>query len=99
MIHTDDRLLDSPPVPVSCTRCGAKVLARKSSWQQTSVQWDAEATAKCLERRHAAVQPTHGLFLVCAKLRHSIENAARSGVLPIVKDSKGLSFVKPSEKR
>ena len=32
---------DAPMVPVACRRCGAAVLARKSSWDQTSVQWSA----------------------------------------------------------
>jgi hypothetical protein len=93
MIRTDERLLESPPVPVSCKDCGAKVLARKSSWQQTSVQWDTEATARCLERRHwrAATQRTRGLFLVCPKLRDAIEDAAHNGAIPILDEPSGLS--------
>jgi hypothetical protein len=93
MIGTDDRLLASPPVPVSCAHCGAKVLARKSSWQQTSVQWDTEATARCLERRdeRATAHQTRGLFLVCATLRNSIEDAARSGAIPILDEAGGVS--------
>jgi hypothetical protein len=86
MIRTDDRLLDCPPVPVSCKHCGAMVLARKSSWQQTSVQWNAEATSRCLERRdtQAGAPQTRGPFLACSKLRDSIEDATRSGAIPIV---------------
>ena len=52
-VRPDNRYADSPMVPVACRRCGARVLARKSSWNQTSVQWDAEASARCLERRDA----------------------------------------------
>jgi len=99
MIGIDERLLDSPPVAVRCSDCGAKVLARKSSWQQTSVQWDTEAVRRCQQRQHAAVQQARGLFLVCPKLRHSIEDAARSGALPIVDEGEELSFVTPSERR
>jgi hypothetical protein len=46
-VRTDNRLTDAPMVPVTCRRCGAEVWARKSSWQQTSVQWDATAAALC----------------------------------------------------
>lgn len=79
MIRTDERLLDSPPIQVDCKHCGATVLARKSSWQQTSVQWSADAMARCVERREAP-KP----FLVCSKLRQSIEDAARSGAVSIL---------------
>ena len=84
--RTDNRLLDSPLVPVSCMHCGAAVLARKSSWEQTSVQWDAAAMRRCAERRDTAAigQHTRGLFLACSKLRDSIDEAARRGALAIV---------------
>ena len=52
-VRPDNRLADSPMVPVACRRCGASVLARKSSWNQTSVQWSAQASAQCLERQDA----------------------------------------------
>jgi hypothetical protein len=87
-VRTDNRLLDSPLVPVSCKDCGAVVLARKSSWEQTSVQWDAPAMRRCAERRDAAAigQHTGGLFLACSKLRDSIDEAARSGALAIAEE-------------
>ena len=53
------------------SRCGARVLARKSSWNQTSVQWNAEASARCQERRDAqnlAAHSARGLFLACSAL-------------------------------
>jgi hypothetical protein len=89
MIRTDDRLLDSPPCPVRCRDCGAKVLVRKSSWQQTSIQWDAEATGRCLEQREwgAAAQRACERFLVCSTLRDSIEDAARNGELPVLDET------------
>jgi hypothetical protein len=90
MIRADDRLLASPPVPVSCAHCGAKVLARKSSWQQTSVQWDTDATARCLERRDAqnlAACSGRGVFLACSALADSIVDAVRHGELPVIDET------------
>lgn len=85
MIRTDNRLADSPMVPVDCRRCGAEVLARKSSWQQTSVQWNTQAETRCPERRNCT-----GLFLVCSELRGSILDAARSGRLPVLAEEYGV---------
>jgi hypothetical protein len=86
----DNRLADSPMVPVACRRCGACVLARKSSWNQTTVQWNAEASARCLERRDAqnlAAHSTRGLFLACSALGDSIVEAVCHGDLPVVDES------------
>lgn len=85
-VRTDNRLADMPMAPVACRDCGAQVLARKSSWNQTSVQWDAEASALCFERRNA-VPPAGGqpgLFLACSALRDSIEAAVAAGDLAVV---------------
>jgi hypothetical protein len=92
-VRPDNRLADAPMVPVTCRRCGAEVLARKSSWQQTSVQWDAAAMARCPQRRDADLLSAYGgrsVFLSCSELRESILQAARDGVLPVLDDS-GLS--------
>ena len=51
--RVDNRLDEMPMVAVACLICGARVLARKSSWNQTSVQWNADATARCAERAEA----------------------------------------------
>ncbi len=51
-IRPDNRLDDAPMVPVACTRCGAGVQVRKSSWNQTSVQW----TGPRLEPMRRAMQ-------------------------------------------
>ena len=85
-VRTDNRLDAMPMVPVACRICGARVLARKSSWNQTSVQWDADASARCVERREADRIAVHhrGPFLVCSALRDSIEAAVASGQLAIV---------------
>lgn len=94
----DNRLAEAPMLPVGCRRCGAEVLARKSTWDQTSIQWNAEATARCEERRQADELAGHGgersdggilgrgLFLSCSALRDSLLAAAGGGALPIVDD-------------
>jgi hypothetical protein len=73
--------------PVACRSCGAHLLARKSTWNQTSVQWDADAMSRCIERRRAAQLTEHGgrgLFLACSSLSESIVDAVRHGELSIV---------------
>ena len=83
----DNRLADVPMVSVACRRCGARVSARKSSFNQTSVQWDADAAARCLERRDAdnlAAHSARGVFLACSALRDSIVDAVCTGDLPVV---------------
>ena len=70
------------------------MLVRKSSWDQTSVQWNAEASARCLERREAqnlAAHTARGLFLACSALGDSIVEAVGNGDLPIVDDSMTVS--------
>ena len=84
---TDNRLDDAPMTAVACHRCGAKVLARKSGWSQTSVQWNSEATAKCEERQRADELSEHGgrgLFLACSAINQSIVDAVRNGELSVV---------------
>lgn len=87
-VRADNRLDDVPMVPVACRNCGARVLARKSSWNQTSVQWDASALARCIERREAERLAAHDRepFLACAALRDSIQFAVTTGELAIVGD-------------
>jgi hypothetical protein len=85
-VRPDNRLLDAPLVPVSCRTCGAAVHVRKSTWAQTSVQWNADAMARCVQHREAQRLNAHGrgVFLVCSELRDSIEDAARRGDVPIL---------------
>lgn len=83
--------------PVICGSCGARVLARKSSWEQTSVQWNGAAMARCQERPRQGEcrvsKSTDGTllrpapFLVCPNLRDSIEQAAGMGSLPVLDES------------
>lgn len=77
-------------LPVVCRSCGAQVLVRKSSWNQTSVQWNADATDRCAERaeaRQASAHAGRGVFLVCSALRGSILAAVRQGELSIVDET------------
>lgn len=92
-VRPDNRLSDAPMTPVTCASCRARVLVRKSSWEQTSVQWDADALAACPQRRETLSQRSEpdqgmglrpGLFLSCSRLRASIDDAVRRGDLTIV---------------
>lgn len=89
-VRPDNRLDDAPMVPVTCRACGAKVLARKSSWQQTSVQWSADAAQRCPQRRDSEALAAHGrktVFLSCSELSESIVEAVRAGSLSIVDET------------
>ena len=88
-LRPDNRLADVAMTPIRCRRCASRVLVRKSSWDQTSVQWDAAAAQGCVERSHAervAVRGRAEPFLGCAALGDSIVEAARHGELPVVDD-------------
>ena len=80
-VRQDNRLDEMPMVPVTCRNCGAHVLARKSSWNQTSVQWNADASARCSER---TLYEDRDVFVACSALSDSIVCAVRDGDLPIV---------------
>ena len=69
---------------LSCARCDALVRVRKSSAQQTSVQWTRRATQACdvLASHAADGQPT-ALIPACPSLRESIEQAVRDGHLGV----------------
>jgi hypothetical protein len=89
-VRTDNRFDEMPMMPVACRRCGAHVLVRKSTWNQTSVQWNADATGRCTERAEAQKVSAHasrGVFLVCSALRESILDAVRDGGLAIVDET------------
>lgn len=87
-VRPDVRLDDAPMRTVTCRRCSARVEVRKSSWQQTSVQWDADATAACVERREATPLPgpNGDFFESCSALQSSIHDAATGGSLPVPDD-------------
>lgn len=75
--------------PVTCRACGTTVSARKSSWDQTTVQWHGDALERCRER--AGGTASAGLdgivFTGCDALRESVREAAVRGELPVVDDA------------
>lgn len=78
-MRVDNRLADGTPMrSLACARCAAQVLVRKSSRQQTSVQWDGRAMALCAERDPADV-PFEG----CGSLRDTIREAALRGTIEL----------------
>ncbi|MGV0834150.1 ferredoxin [Mycolicibacterium thermoresistibile] len=84
-------------VPVGCGSCGAQVLVRKSSWQQTSVQWNAVARQRCTRRGRPTADGgavvSDAFLVLCAPLRESIEAAVQQGALPVLDDE----FATPRE--
>ncbi|WP_067180640.1 hypothetical protein [Microtetraspora niveoalba] len=93
-IRQDNRLLDGAPmVPVPCRQCGTRVQVRKSSWHQTSIQWDTEAMDACLERRASSpgAGPNGGHFTACEALRESIRQAVLDGDVPVPDDRYGAA--------
>jgi hypothetical protein len=87
-VRPDNRFLDTPMRAVECRRCSARVEVRKNSWHQTSVQWDAAATAACQERRGAGPGPgpNGDFFESCSALQDSIREAALGGAVPVPDD-------------
>lgn len=89
-VRADNRLADAPMTPVRCRRCAAEVLVRKSSWDQTSVQWNGTATLSCWERaevKRFTQSAERELFLACSALGETITDAVRQGHVPIVNDT------------
>lgn len=87
-VRPDNRLADGAMQSVGCEACGARVEVRKSSWEQTSIQWHADALEACIERRAASPRPGPNgtAFSGCQALRDSIRSAAVLGELPIQDD-------------
>jgi hypothetical protein len=98
-VRDDNRLADAAMTSVHCQRCAARVLVRKSSANQTSVQWNTEATGRCGERRELEKLAGHGgngLFLGCVALSESIVGAVRAGDLSIVDRTSGSPAPAPT---
>jgi hypothetical protein len=66
---------------LTCARCAALVRVRKSSPQQTSVQWTTQAARQCPAL--ATDERPHALVPTCPDLRASIEYAVRTGRLAV----------------
>ncbi|HWJ67170.1 MAG TPA: ferredoxin [Nocardioides sp.] len=85
-VRPDNRLADVPMTPLACHTCGARVEVRKSSWDQTSIQWLGDSIDACVERRATTpgMGPNAGAFQGCSALRDTVREAAVSGELRIV---------------
>jgi hypothetical protein len=88
-VRPDNRLADFAMTPLDCLTCGARVEVRKSSWDQTSIQWHDDSVDRCVERR--ATTPGSGAngtaFQGCAALRATVREAAVNGTLRVVDDA------------
>ncbi|HEX8627618.1 MAG TPA: hypothetical protein VF755_05555 [Catenuloplanes sp.] len=75
--------LEGGLIGLACENCGVRVRVKKSSAQQTSVQWSPAGVRGCAEfaERTRLGEPS-ALVATCARLRDSIERAARDGRLP-----------------
>ncbi|MEV6096528.1 hypothetical protein [Nocardia sp. NPDC051981] len=78
-IRADDRLTTAPMTPLRCQACDAVVHVRKSSWQQTSIQWSEFSRIACLAR-----ESTTPNAATCTELKASIAVAALAGTLPVL---------------
>lgn len=91
IVRPDNRLSDAPMMPVACGSCGARVLVRKSSWEQTSVQWDAASVRQCPRRAESTgavgAYAGPGFLQGCPQLHESIESAVRRGELPVLDET------------
>ena len=76
MLTERQEYLEGGYAELACARCDALVRVRKSSPQQTSVQWTTAAEKTCATRLTALV-PT------CPDLRASIDDAVRAGKLEV----------------
>lgn len=87
MRHSDER--HAVLREVTCERCAAVVWATKFSPQHTSVQWNADAVAKCAE--YAASRADNAdradrarvPLRTCASLWATIDRAVREGRLEV----------------
>jgi len=76
MLTEREEYLEGGFEELACARCAAVVRVRKSSPQQTSVQWTTGATRQCATTLGALV-PT------CPDLRASIDYAVLTGRLGV----------------
>lgn len=84
-IRSDNRLLDAPMQTLGCSQCPASVLVRKSTWQQTSIQWSSESLTTCAER--AEFENEGGeifRFPGCEALRETIRAASVDGRIDVI---------------
>ena len=74
-LYLEGRLVD-----VACQQCDAHVRVRKNSEYHTSIQWTAEAVARCEVLSGAGQGRVHES---CPRLKASIEQAVKTGRLTL----------------
>ncbi|WP_216899362.1 hypothetical protein [Nocardia alni] len=75
------RYLEEGMAPLACQTCGAKVLVRKSSSQQTSVQWTVNPAEACPVFKDLRGGP--GRPEGCPNLGRTIEHAVDEGIIAV----------------
>jgi hypothetical protein len=75
-----DAQLNAEFRPLTCQECGTVVRVRKRSPDQTSVQWQSDATATCPYLVRPT--PTAPLIAQCPALAATIRAAVRAGLIP-----------------
>lgn len=95
--RADQRLyLESGLRQVTCQGCGTVVRVKKSSPQQTSIQWTTRAVRQCAEfAARVALGETTALVDGCGTLRETIERAVREGQLEADGTAAAVSPAKP----
>lgn len=80
----DQRLyLEGRMAEVTCGECSATVLVRKHSEFHTSIQWSADAVARCAVFAGTARSGGREVHESCPRLRASIEQAVKTGRLAL----------------
>lgn len=86
----DQRLyLEGRLVEVACGHCEAVVRVRKNSEYHTSIQWTAQAVARCEEFARATAAGGRAVHESCPRLKASIERAAKTGRVPMGEPADG----------
>jgi hypothetical protein len=76
--------LEAGLAPVGCRYCGNRVLVKKNSIRHTSIQWTSDAVDSCPEfAARVAAGQVSALIDTCGKLRDSIDEAVREGLLEV----------------
>ena len=78
------RYVETGFAPIACASCGTRVLVRKNSEFQTSMQWTSDPLTSCVQFAAAAAAGTRpAQFVGCSALRQSIADAFAAGRLSV----------------
>lgn len=77
--------LDLGMQSVECRTCGTRVLARKNSYKQTSIQWTSDPADTCPVFKEAiSAGGSTAQHDSCPRLRDSIDHAVAEGLLEVI---------------